>query len=104
MGIFFSTTLHLKGIYLELFRAKFVNNFDMLLNQDIYICIDETPWEYHYGKDNYVILSSEQIELINNTPFIKLSRRVPLEQMESVPQITSSFFLYLAMLLSSNLE
>jgi len=99
-GNFFSATLHLQGEYLELHRAKLLSNFDMLLHQDIYICVGKTPWEYHYGKDNYVKLSSQHKEIIQNSSFIKLSKRIPLEQIESVPQISSSFFLYLASVLS----
>ena len=99
-GHFFSTTLHLQGKYLELFRAKLVINFDLLLHQDIFICVGETPWEYHYGKDNYVKLSSQHIEIIKNSSFIKLSKRIPLEQIESVPQVSSSFFLNLTSVLN----
>ncbi len=99
-GHFFSTTLHLQGKYLELFRAKLVTNFDMLLHQEIFICVGETPWEYHYGKDNYVKLSSQHIEIIKNSSFIKLSKRIPLEQIESVPQVSSSFFLNLTSVLN----
>ncbi len=99
-GNFFSSTLHLQGEYLELHRAKLISNFDMLLHQDIYICVGKTPWEYHYGKDNYVKLDSQHKELIKNNFFIKLSKRIPLEQIESIPQISSSFFLHLMTVLS----
>ena len=99
-GNFFSTTLHLQGEYLEFFRTNLLSNFDLLLKEDVYLCVGNTPWEYHYEKDNYVKLSSEHIELINNSPFIKLSKRIPLEQIESVPQLSSDFFLFLATVLS----
>ena len=99
-GNFFSSTLHLQGEHLELYRAKLFSNFDMLLHQDIYICVGETPWEYHYGKDNYVKVSSQHKEIIKNNSFIKLSKRIPLDQIESIQQISSSFFLYLSTVLS----
>ncbi len=99
-GNFFSATLHLQGEYLEFHRAKLLSNFDMLLHQEIYICVGETPWEYHYGKDNYVKLSEQHKEIIENSPFIKLSKKIPLEQIESVPQISSSFFQFLITLLN----
>ena len=99
-GNFFSVTLHLQGKYIERHRTKLLSNFDLLLHQDIYICVGETPWEYHYGKDNYVKLSLEHRDIIENSHFIKLSKRIPLEQIESVPQVSSSFFLYLVSVLS----
>jgi len=99
-GNFFSSTLHLQGEYLEAHRARLLSNFDSLLNQDIYFCVGETPWEYHYGKDNYVKLSSDHREFLKNSNFIKLSKRFPLREMETIPQIASNFFLYLATILN----
>lgn len=91
----FSCTFQLQGEYLELHRSKLLSNFDLLLHQNMYICVAETPWEYHYGKDNYIQLSNDHKELIANASFIKLSKKIPLEQIESLPQISSSFFLSL---------
>lgn len=99
-GNFFSSTLHLQGEYLELHKSKLLSNFDKLLHHDIYICYGETPWEYHYGKENYVKLSAEHRGIFENAPFVKLSKRIPLEQIESIPKISASFFLYLATVIS----
>lgn len=99
-GNFFSSTLHLQGEFLEKYRERLLSSFDALLDQDIYFCVGETPWEYHYGKDNYVKLSTDHRELFKVSPFIKLSKRIPLTEMESVPQIASNFFLYLSTILN----
>ena len=94
-GNFFSFTLHLQGEYLEQFRAKLLSNFEMLLDQDIYICVGKTPWEYHFGKENYVKLDSMHKKIVKNNSFIKLSKKIPLEKIESVSQISSNFLLHL---------
>ncbi len=94
-GNFFSFTLHLQGEYLEQYRAKLISNFDMLLDQDIYICVGETPWEYHYGNNNYIKLEFQHKNLIENNSFIKLSKKIPLEEIETVSQISSNFLLHL---------
>lgn len=99
-GNFFSATLHLQGEHLEFYRTRLISNFDMLLHQNIYICVGETPWEYHFGKDNYVQLSIQHKELIEKSAFVKLSKKIPLEQIESIPQIVSSYFLNLVKVLS----
>lgn len=99
-GNFFSTTLHLQGEHLEFYKARVISNFEMLLHQNIYICIGETPWEYHFGKDNYVQLSMQHKEFIEKSTFVKLSKKIPLDQLESIPQIVSSFFLHLTKVLS----
>ena len=51
-GNFFSSTLHLQGECLDVFREKLIANFKQLLNRDLYIAIGESPWQYHYGQDN----------------------------------------------------
>ena len=99
-GNFFSTTLHIQGKYLELYKANLLYNFELLLHQNIYICIGETPWEYHFGKDNYVQLSKEHKEFFEKSKFVKLSKKIPLEQIEFIPQIVSSYFLNLVKVLS----
>jgi len=99
-GNFFSATLHLQGKYLELYNANLLTNFELLLHQNIYICVGETPWEYHFGKDNYVQLSKEHKKFIDKSKFVKLSKKIPLEQIESIPQIVSSYFLNLVKVIS----
>ena len=91
-GNFFSITLHIQGLQLDFYRTKILSNFDMLLHQDIYICVGETPWEYHFGKNNYIKLTINEKDIIKDSPFIKISKKIPLEQIESIPQISSSFF------------
>jgi len=99
-GNFFSSTLHLQGEYLEKFRSRLLSSFDLLLDSDIYICVGKTPWEYHYGNDNYAKLSPDHIDMIDSAPFLKLSKRVPLKKIDMVPQISSNFFNFLAEILS----
>ncbi|MBL4657963.1 MAG: hypothetical protein JKX73_08185 [Flavobacteriales bacterium] len=52
-GNFFSCTLHLQGLYLDEHRDSLVKNAGLLLGEDLYIGVGDTPWEYHYETDNY---------------------------------------------------
>jgi hypothetical protein len=82
----FSFTLHLGGEALNQYRETLVKNFDLLKGKDAYFCINETPWQYDFNKTNY--LPVEEINEISrevlNKPFIKLSRKLPVESHENV--------------------
>ena len=91
-GNFFSVTLHLQGESLEYYRNHILNNFNELLHKNIYISVGETPWEYHYESDNYIPLLENNQELIKTCPFLKLSKKLEINEWKKVPEFASEFF------------
>lgn len=87
-GSGFSFTLHLQGKALEQFRKTLLINQERMLNQDIYFCVNNTPWKYHYEKENYTLIdelpSSQMENYFSEKEFIKLSKRIPLEEYASL--------------------
>ena len=56
-----------------------------------YFCVNKTPWEYHYEKDNYMLLDDllttnpEQLIIdIQEKDFIKLSRKIDIASYNEV--------------------
>lgn len=94
-GSFFSSTLHLQGECLDAFREKLIANFKQLLNRDIYIAISESPWQYHYEQDNYVLLQPEHELIIRGGDFVKLSKKIPLSQYQQVPGFATDYFKFI---------
>ena len=94
-GNFFSATLHLEGIALNYYRNSLTKNLDKLLENGIYICVGETPWQYHYNEDNYSLLNHEHSEFITNSRFIKLSKKIELKKWIDVPNFSENFFVLL---------
>lgn len=90
-GNFFSSTFHLQGESLKKYRNKLINNFDNLLNNDIYISVGKTPWEYHYENDNYVKLDKTHKFFISNCNFLKLSKKIELNEWKSLPEFSTKF-------------
>jgi hypothetical protein len=90
-GNFFSSTLHLQGKSLELYRHNIINNLDKLINEEIYICINRSPWEYHYKSDNYILLSKFNIKKFNDLDFLKLSEKFNLADYNNLPKLSSDF-------------
>lgn len=95
-GHFFSATLHLQGINLEEFRTTLLKNSNKSYGNGIYFCVADTPWEYHYGKDNYQPvdqLEKEKLqEMIYHKEFVKLSKKLNLDQWEHLPEFSFETF------------
>ncbi len=91
-GHFFSCTIHLQGYSLDHFRKAIIQNFEMLLKKDFFICINDTPWQYHYNPDNYVPVSREHYKFIKQCPFLKISKKITLDQWKTLPSFSNDFF------------
>lgn len=87
-GNFFSCSLQLQGKSLTLYRSALNHKLITHKSSGLYICVNSTPWEYHYGTDNYQLLESLQEERINHLleqDFCKISRKTGLENYAELP-------------------
>jgi hypothetical protein len=100
-GHFFSATIHLQGDHLEKYRDAIVKNITLLLERDVYISIGHTPWEYHYGNDNYAPLTVDHESHIRDCDFLKLSQKYELDNWQSVPIEVVQFYELLLVVLES---
>ncbi len=95
-GHFFSATLHLGGTYLENRRGALLTNLDNIRCSKTYICVSNTPWEYHYGRDNYLpsgqIDASQLQAIFTKMHFVKVSCQWPLEEYAKFPDLVLSAF------------
>ena len=86
----FSFTLHLQHASMEHFRNAIVKNISSLEGKQFYYSVYKTPWEYHFEEDNYKALE-EFLEdpgfasVLQSAHFIKLSRKIPIQDFELVP-------------------
>jgi hypothetical protein len=85
-GNYFSFTLHLQGNALEVVREKICRNMAILQKNEVYISVNESPWEYDYSTENYILIDELSVDelqqLIVKKPFLKLSRKLGLDQYE----------------------
>lgn len=102
-GNFFSLTMHLQGIYKEKYLDILLNNIYQIDNTALYICVGDTPWDYHYDKTNYILLSDlsqqEISKLIKEKAFVKLSLQMPLSSYPQLATFMTAGFKCLANLL-----
>ena len=96
----FSFTLHLQGNALDHFRKAIIMNRHLLLEKEIFFCVNESPWEYHFGNENYLHMEEISEErMMQNTSFIKLSKKLPVEKHNEIISIgVETFSLFMKIL------
>jgi len=95
-GNFFSVALQLSGNVKEDMCLRIRSHFNYLQQNDFWICVNNDPWEHHFDKSNYLYIgdiTSENFEdILYREPFIKIAKKIPLQQWQDVPGfITNSF-------------
>lgn len=87
-GNFFSVTLHLSGKYKVSHEKRITDSFESFKGNDFSLCINEDQWEHHFAGDNYLPVSGidplQFEERIQKGSFIKLAKKIPLEQWNDV--------------------
>ncbi len=87
-GNFFSINLHLSGNYQQAASPELLQNFEWLQQNNYWICINTTAWDHHFIADNFMLLTAitkEQFAAkLSSDPFIKIAKKIPLNEWESV--------------------
>ena len=95
-GNFFSVTLHLSGKYKVQYEKRIIDSFELFRADGFSFCINEDQWQHHFEASNYVPLCDtgplQFQEIIENGLFIKLAKKIPLEQWNGVEKKLLEFF------------
>jgi hypothetical protein len=88
---------HFLGISL-LVKGKFMaelqwEKLDAAMMKDWYLCCSTDAWQHHFRPDNYMLYSSFQKGQINNLPFIKLAKKIPVAEFEQASAYLQEAFL-----------
>lgn len=83
-GNFFSVTLQVSGTYKKYYAASIESSFRSLQAGGFFACINEDPWQHHFGPDNYQSFSTMTIdewkEILSRGDFIKISKIISLQE------------------------
>ena len=85
-GNHFSVTLHLGGDYLKQYQSQLIGNIDGDKTDDLFWCVNTTPWHYDYSNENYCQiknLTEEQIQDSLSKNFVKVSVCFELSELEN---------------------
>lgn len=95
-GNYFSITLHLKGIYKDMYQAALNENISLLAEKKFSICISSDQWRHELDDDNYISLSllteKEILALIQKNQFLKLSAKVEFAHWDDSAMILTGLF------------
>lgn len=98
-----SCALHLQGAPLERRRGRLAAAWGALVEGGYWLCVNDTPFEYHFGESNYLpcARAGEAVfmDKARNAPFVKLSRKAPLSRWDEFPGMAESCLeLYLGLM------
>ena len=75
----------------------------MLQQKNYFVCVHDTPWEHHFEEDNYKPLNDYSKEtftaMLNREPFIKIAKKIPLQQWDAAQVFLENHFAEMIMML-----
>jgi hypothetical protein len=87
-GHFCSVTLHLSGRSKTAAMPILLEQFVFLQQNDFSVCVNNTPWEHHFGQDNFMpvkaISMKEFRQLLEREMFVKIAKKIPLQEWEKI--------------------
>ena len=107
-GNFFSINLHLSGPCKEKAMPALKASFAVLQQQGYWLCIHADPWQHHFEEDNYVPLENytavDFATTLQRQPFIKIAKRVSLQQWDTAAEFLEHYFNEMIKLLKINFQ
>jgi hypothetical protein len=104
-GNFFSIHLQLSGKCKEAALPALQNNFLSLQQNGYWICVYTDPWQHHFNNDNYVLINEcteeEFSSIINREPFVKIGKKIPLQQWNDAPLFIKQSFTEMLLMLKN---
>lgn len=86
-----SITLQLSGSYQFLYQQKLLNQLTANDNQWLLCCNTET-WQHHFEANNYKAFSQFTEQELTDLPFIKLAKKIPLQEWDSMDAFVKNSF------------
>jgi hypothetical protein len=97
-GNFFSSTLQLAGSYKLVYEERIIQAYPTLRDGGYFICTNTDPWEHDFDPTNYISLqeltASRFESMIRNHQFIKLAKKLGLEEWETAEEKLMEIFRY----------
>lgn len=104
-GNFFSVTLQLSGKYKTNSLPALIKAYPLLSKKDYWICISTDLWQHHFGEDNYLpvkdFTQNEFSAMLSREPFVKIAKKVPVNEWPCIPEFIGDVFAELTELLKT---
>lgn len=84
-GNFCSITLQLKGKHADKFKLRLAaNGLQLTAEKGWFLCCNTDEWQHHFREDNYRPLSSFTHQEIEQLSFLKLAKKIPLQEWDNL--------------------
>ncbi len=104
-GNFCSITLQLSGKFQEKFVGSIKNYFESTIDQtnksQWFLGTATDSWQHHFEADNYQLIAKKDLNSLHQKPFLKLAKKIPLTQWDSLPIFFTDNFLEIVQMLSA---
>ncbi len=94
-GHSFSIHLHLAGVYKTLFEKTIASEINKGIFNGWYIGVNQDEWQHHFSDDNYVLLNNIG-QFKHSLPFIKLAKKIPLNEWNNIHEFFLENFCQIA--------
>ncbi|MEI6264712.1 MAG: hypothetical protein WCP74_06390 [Sphingobacteriia bacterium] len=86
-----SIHLVLKGAYLAKYGPSIDRYFSLLgkyanETKDWYIGVGTDPWQHHFDPSNYIPIANWNGDSVTQLPFLKLAKKIPLQEWDDIDQ------------------
>jgi len=103
-GNYFSITLHLKGVYKEMYRQKIKERYNIFSQNNYCMAISDDEWRHDFVEQHYLTLTKEGLEKFEESmeegTFLKLAAKWPLQQGNEIQPLFQEQFSTLLNVLS----
>ncbi|MBS4044085.1 MAG: hypothetical protein KGZ59_09740 [Chitinophagaceae bacterium] len=98
-GNFISINFLVMGIWLEEVKGRLLNQMDNY--NDWFICINNDAWQHHFENNNMKKLDECRREELEHLTFIKLSKKIPLQEWDNIEIFLQESFVALKPLMET---
>ena len=100
-GNYISVNLQLSGRYQQQFQAKLLDQLSVDDNDWLLCCNTQDAWQHHFEATNYKPFSQFSKQELAKLPFIKLAKKIPLQEWDNIETFIKSTFDALLQLLAT---
>jgi hypothetical protein len=63
-----------------MYSANILLQLNRRKQEDWFVGVNDSAWEHHFDEDNYTLLRNFSLPALNNKPFIKIAKKIPLAE------------------------
>lgn len=95
-GNYFSATLHLAGGHKIKYCENVILDYYKLKDNGFSVCINSDQWSHEFTPANYILLNTidqkEFRQICEEGSFIKIAKKIPLDDWENLPELLMTAF------------